>query len=260
MVVQNKIRMVYTVENEVFMEFFEKLGAGKIGFSEVGAEAGKIYDQVAAEGGTVANLWNQGVGYIEGLVSSYLWVIPAVLAVLSLIQLMFGKKLLGFQKFVACLVVGFACGVTFVYPLLAQINITFIPDWVVGLVVGLVAALLSKPIYFLAYVIAAGGATYILCTGGILPEAVSSFTKDWYIGVAAAVVAIVVALLLRKFIEMLGTSALGGFTLALSINSILIITGVAPAGQQLAGWAFWAIAGAAALIGFIIQVATRRKA
>ncbi len=239
------------------MEFFEKFAAGSIGFTQVGEEISNVYGQLTPEGGTIMSFWNTAMDWLNGLLP-FAWIIPAVLAALSLVQVFFGKKLLGLQKFLACLVIGFACGTVFIYPLLAQIGITFMPDWVVGLIVGVVAAILARLVYFLAYIVAAGGAGYILCMSDVLPESISSFTKVWYIGVAVAVVFIVLALLLRKIIEMLGTAALGGYTLFLSFSAILASLGWGVGADYEMWWKLGFIA-VAALLGFIVQFKTRRR-
>ena len=254
---KNKIEWFQPSRMRCKMEFFEKFAAGSIGFAEIGQEVSNVWANLTAEGGTVVNFWNIAIEWIKGLLP-LAWILPAIFAVLSLIQVFFGKKLLGLQKFLACLAIGFACGTVFVYPLLAQIGVTFMPDWVVGLIVGVVAAILARLVYFLAYIIAAGASGYILCMCDILPESISSFTKVWYIGVAAAVVFIILALVLRKIIEMLGTAALGGYTLYLSFVSILASFGWA-LGEGYEMWWKLGFVCVAGLLGFIVQFKTRRK-
>lgn len=239
------------------MNFFERFAKGLVGFSEIGAEIGNVFAKITDPLGTISSLWSDATGWLESILP-FAWIIPSVLALLSLIQIFFGKKLLGIQKFVACLVIGFACGTMFIYPLLADIGITFMPDWVVGLIVGIVAAILFRLIYFLAYIIAAGVAGYVLCVGNVLPEAVSQYIDYWFVGIGVAVAFIIVALLLRRFIEMLGTAVLGAYTLYLSFCAILASLGWAIGADYTIWWmiGFLAVGG---LLGFFVQLKTGRR-
>ena len=232
--------------------FFEKVAAG-FSFEEIGAWFKDLFASVTAEGGPVETYWTMGLDFIKGLLP-LAWILPAILAVLSLVQVFAGKKLLGLQKFIACFVVGYALGAVLLTPVIAQVF--EISDWIVGLVVGVVAALLCKPIYFLSYVAVAGYGVYALCMSDVLPEAVASFTNSWYIALAAAVVAVVLALILRKWIEMLGTAALGAWTLFLSVEAILAACGLWFTAEVVV-WAELGTLVVAGLLGFIVQVKTR---
>ena len=239
------------------MEFFEAFANGSIGFDRIGAEIVRVWGLLTAEGGTIANFWGTVTGWINTYIP-FAWILPTILATLSLLQIFCGRKLLGLQKFLVCLGVGFACGTALIHPLLLQIGISFMPDWVVGLIVGIVAAILARLFYVLAYIIAVGGAGYILCMSGILPESISGFVGVWYIALAVAVVLVILALVLRGAIEMLGTAALGGYTLYLSFLSILASFGWGIGESYEIWWTVGFIA-VSALLGFIVQFKTRRK-
>jgi hypothetical protein len=239
------------------MEFFEAFASGSVGFDRIGAEIARVWGLLTAEGGTIANLW----GTVMGWISTYLpfaWILPTILATLSLLQIFCGRKLLGLQKFLVCLGIGFACGAVLIHPLLLQIGISFMPDWVVGLIVGIVAAILARLFYVLAYILAAGGAGYILCMSGILPESISSFVGVWYIALAVAVVFVILALVFRGALEMLGTAALGGYTLYLSFLSILASFGWG-IGESYEIWWMIGFLAVSTILGFIVQFKTRRK-
>ena len=200
---------------------------------------------------------------IESFVSGLLTSVPGiavtgVLLVLSLIQVFAGKKLLGFQKFVACFAVGFVYGVVFLAPFIETIVV--IPHWVSGVVVGAIAALLCKPVYFLTYVGAAAYSMYFVCySGEILPELTVYTAGNMIYCLIAAAVAVVLVLLLRKWIEMLGTSMLGAWCAYLCIDTLagglVNIEALAPHIEIVK----WVIIGVIALVGFIVQVKTRRK-
>ena len=239
------------------MEFFERFAAGGIGFTEIGGEISNVFARIFAPGGTILSFWSTAMDWLTKFIP-FAWIIPSVLALLSLIQVFFGKKLLGLQKFLLCLAIGFACGTVFIHPLLCNIGITFMADWVVGLIVGVVAAILSRLVYFLAYIVAAGCAGYILCLGGILPESISQYLSFWYVGVGVAVVFVVLALLLRRFIEMLGTAVLGGYTLFLSFVAILASFGW-EIGAEYKIWRTVGFLAVCGLLGFIVQLKTARR-
>lgn len=239
------------------MSFFEKFAQGSVGFAEIGAEISNVFAKITDPAGTVSSLWSDATGWLTSILP-FAWIIPAALALLSLVQMFFGKKLLGVQKFVACLVIGFACGTMFIHPLLADIGITFMPDWVVGLIVGIVSAILFRLIYFLAYILAAGVAGYILCVGNVLPEAVSQYLNYWFVGVGVAVLFIILALLLRRIIEILGTAVLGAYTLYLSFAAILASFGWAIGADYAIWWmiGFLAVGG---ILGFLVQLKTCKR-
>lgn len=232
--------------------FFEKVAAG-FSFEEIGAWFKDLFASVTAEGGPVETYWTMGLDFIKGLLP-LAWILPAILIALSLVQVFAGKKLLGLQKFLACFVVGYALGAVLLTPVIAEF--VQIADWIVGLVVGVVAALLCKPIYFLSYVAVAGYGVYALCMSDVLPEAVASFTNNWIVALVAAVVAVVVALLLRKWIEMLGTAALGAWTLFLSVQALLASLSIWFAAEYVIWWELGTLA-VGAILGFIVQVKTR---
>ena len=191
---------------------------------------------------------------VEDLLSSAGIIVTAVLLVLSLIQVFAGKKLLGFQKFVAFLTMGFVCGVVFLAPVVDGALPDVIPAWATGLVVGVIAALLCKPLYFLTYVCAAAYSVYYICYAGMITE----FTQEnMIISLVAAVVAVVLVLVLRKWVEMLGTALLGAWCTYLCVDTLL--GGFENMLGDSTEIVMWIAIGVIALIGFIVQVKTRRR-
>ena len=237
------------------MDIINSFVDGSVTFGSLGEWIGGLFASVSAEGSAAARYFEIAENFLAGVLP-FAWIIPAALVLLSLIQVFAGKKLLGLQKFLASFAAGFALGATFVTPLVAGLGVA-IEDWIVGVVVGAIAALLCKLVYFLAYVIAAGAAAYTLCVSGILPEVVSVYTKDMIVAIVVTVVVIVLALVLRKFIEMLGTAALGAWTLVLSIEALIAV--FMPTFACFEAWLFYVIMGVAGLVGFIVQVASRKR-
>ncbi len=226
----------------------------KVDFAGIGAWFTELYNNATSQG-SVAAIWD--------MVDAYLKMIPAVTALvllaLSLIQVFAGKKLLTLQKFVGAFVVGFVCGAYFVFPLVSA----FLPvtDLIVGLVVGVVAALVYRLVYFLAYVLAIGYPVYYLCMiGTFTPMTQNNLMMSGIV----ALVAILIGLIFRKWIEMLGTAALGGYCTFLSLDALLLatigggfdmITVTAPYVEIVK----IAVIAICAFFGFVVQVKTRRR-
>ncbi len=223
-------------------------------FSAIGDWIKSTYDFITANA-TVSNLWDALMSYVA-LVPAI--AVSGVLLVLSLIQVFFGKKLLGLQKFLGCFVAGFALSVVYL--------VDFIPETIqispliVGLVVGIVAALLCKLVYFLAYIGVAGYAAYAVCMGGYyLPEAVTAITKgNMVVSLVVAGVVIIVVLILKKLIEMVGTATLGAYCAWLSVVAILGHLGLAFEASALATVKLVVMI-ALALIGSVVQIKTRKR-
>lgn len=240
---------------------FQDLIYAKFDFAAIGEWFTAQYDTVVNSAG-VKTVLDTITGYLDQFGPL---LVSVLLLALSLVQVFFGKKLLGFQKFLACFAIGYACGVSFLGDQVKTM-INVIEPWMTGLAVGLVAALLCTLVYFLAYVLAAGYSTYLILMGGYyLPADITSFTKDnWVVSLCVAAGVVVIALLLRKWIEILGTAFLGGWCAYLSIEALLVAT----TGNGFSGIEFlasyttivmWVIIGIFALLGFAVQIKTRRR-
>ena len=230
---------------------------------------------LAAVGTWVGDLYNSVLAHAEiaslkELVDGYLAMLsPALLAgiylVLSLIVAFAGKKLLGVMKFLGFFVVGYCLGVYYLMEPIQSV-LPDIPSWAIGVVVGAVAALLCALLYFLVYFVGSAFIIHvILFTGTLLPESIATtFTGNFAVSIAVAAGAAVVLLLLRKWVEMLGTAVLGAWLAYGSINAILAATlgygfdGIAEIAPYLT-YVMWGIIAIIALPGFIIQVKTRRR-
>lgn len=201
---------------------------------------------------------------LTGLLEPIATLLPFLLLALALLELLFGKKLLGIQKFVACFLVGYAVGSVYVAPLLAQ-TLT-LPLYLPGLVVGILAAVLFKYIYYAAVAVAAGYSVYILCYRGIPSDLLRGAEGEFAAGkmvvaLIVAAVAVVLVFVLRKYIEMLGTSLLGGFFIAqVVIFYFYDFTTLITINGQPYTWLARLLASAIlAIPGFIFQFRTRRR-
>ena len=228
---------------ESFAEFFDCLINGQFGFAEIGEWFAYLW----------ASFFELEIGVmVNDLLANAGIIATAVLLVLSLLQLFVGKKLLGFQKFILFLFVGFTCGALYLAPVVEGFGL---PVLVPGIVVGVIAALLCKPLYVISYIFTAAASIFSLCySGAILPDITEG---NLIIGAAAAVVAVVLALVLRKVIEFVGTSFLGALCAYLCIDTL--IGGFDAMLGDAVAIVKWVIIGVLALVGLIVQVKTRRR-
>ena len=176
---------------------------------------------------------------------------------LALIVAFFGKRLLGILKFLGGFAAGFIAGVALIAPMVSFIPTNF--AWIIGLVVGLVAALLNKILYVLIAIVGVGYSAYFCAfTAAILPE-VFNFTKGnlLFSGIVAGV-AVLLVLIFRKTVERLATAILGGYWFALALANVYNICTISFL-ATMGNIPHLVVAGIIALIGFIIQVKTRKR-
>ncbi len=174
--------------------------------------------------------------------------------VLALIVALFGKRIYGLLKFLGGFAAGFCAGVVLLAPM-----VTFLPPWVVGVVVGLVAALLIKFLYYVAVIAGVGYAAYFCAYSATYLDVVFNYTKGniLYSAIVAAV-AIILVLLLLKWIEMLGTSVLGGYVFTLALVKVFDIRTIGFL-SGLGNISLYIVMGLVALVGFVVQVKTRKR-
>jgi hypothetical protein len=170
---------------------------------------------------------------------------------------LFGKKMFSVIRFVLFLGAGFLLGVHLLAPIILPV-IEMLPPWLIGVVVGIVAAVLSKFLYYVVFAVAIGYSMYVLSFRTILDGVMTvEGGKHWGALLIAAVV-VVLALLLRKYIEMLGTSLLAGWGLAETIRVWWDFTEL-----EFFGGVEWigvvAVCALVGVIGFIIQFKSRER-
>ena len=144
---------------------------------------------------------------------------PIALIAICLFVGLFGRRISGLVRFVLLFAIGFIAAVAFVCPLISS-ALPDVPGYVVGLVAGVLAAVLSKLIYNGVYIGVIGFAVYKICFDAMLLAQLTAMTKgDMNMSLAVAAVAVLVALFLRKYLEMLITSLLGGMGVAFFANT-----------------------------------------
>jgi hypothetical protein len=190
------------------MEFVEVVKNATYGFAQIGELVSAFVTDLLANP-HVALLVEIMWGYISFL-APY---IPLILLAFYLVVALFGKRLFNILRFLAFFVVGFALGIYYLSPLVLGILPT-VPTWVIGVVSGVVSAVLSKLLYVVALAIVAGYSVYIICYQALIPGLGSLTGGNWIISLACAAVIVLVVFLLRQYVEMLGTAMLGGFGIA----------------------------------------------
>ncbi len=236
-----------------FLQFFVNLKDAKWGFGRI-IEYFKGLNSAVSANEHIAMLIDKVVAAVENISMIFPYIVIAVF----LIECLFGKKLLNLQKFLASFIFGYAIGVHYLTPLVHKVF--DIKAWIVGLVIGIVAAVLCKIVYILAVMIVSGYGVYVLFYSGTVLTALTSYTAGkWVPSLVVGAVAIVIVLLLLRYIEMLGTAFLGAWVVVKFLNLAISFTDW----SWLAGTAgvivYWVIIGIIALLGLIVQFRTRRR-
>jgi len=191
-----------------FAEFFTSVKEAKFGFDAIWEFIVSLYYAITANP-DISVIWNGIMGAIEPAHG----VIMTVLIILSLLIAMFGKKMLGSLKFIFFFITGFVLGVHLLAPLLPP-DFTIAP-WIIGLVIAVVSAVLYRILYIILYSTLIGYGAYILFYNGfyLAKEPTFSVGKALICLLFAAIV-LIIALIFKRFVEMVGTAALGAWLAA----------------------------------------------
>ena len=151
------------------------------------------------------------------------------LACAGLIGILFGLALCfaGYRLFLFLLpiwgfVFGLALGAQTIQALLGQAFLATVTSWVVGLIVGVVFAVLAYFFYILAVAIIAGSLGYSVAVGILLALGLQMNFLVWLIGIVAAVVLAIVTIRfnLAKWVIMIATAVLGA---GVMVGSVLLM-------------------------------------
>jgi hypothetical protein len=140
------------------------------------------------------------------------------LACAGLIGILFGLALCfaGYRLFLFLLpiwgfVFGISLGAQTVQALLGQAFLATVTSWVIGLIVGVVFAVLAYLFYILAVAIIAGSLGYSVAVGILLALGMQMNFLVWIIGIVAAVALAIITIRfnLAKWVIIIATSVLG---------------------------------------------------
>ncbi len=230
--------------------FFASVVHAEFTFESIGEFFRSTFGAMA-QSPSVSYIWNGITSALSGISA----VVPFIIILLSIVEILCGKRILNFQKFLFCVLIGYCVGATYISPLINQIFT--LPDYISGAVIAIVAAVLCKFIYVLFYVLAAGYTGYLLSFSGLYIEFLAPITKgNYFIAIVIAAAFIVLALVLRKYLEMFGTSVLGGYFLSKSIIALFDYRALGFLGEF--GWvAELVLILLVGVLGFIFQYKTR---
>lgn len=234
------------------MEFINTFITGGFDFKALGEFFAMTFDSIKNHGDLMWT-WNT----ILEATSSFAFVFPIVFIAFGLIEILFGKKVLPVVRFLFCVVSGYVAGVLYIAPLVN--NMVELPSYIAGTVIAIVAAVLCKFLYFLLLAVAAGYSVYIVSINGMIPVVADITKGNWLVGVIAVGVAVILAFVLRKFIEMAGTSVLGAFIISKTVIANYFDYRTLDFLGEFGWIAEIVIVSLLALIGFIIQVKTRKR-
>ena len=235
-----------------FGEFITCVKEARFTFSVIWEAIVSLFNEVVTNP-DVSTLWSGFLGAIESIYS----IVLVACVALSLVVAFFGRKIYGAIKFVLFFAIGFLLGAHLLTPLLPpEIDL---PSWIVGVVLALILSVLSKFIYIVFYIVAGGYSAYVLAYHGLFLSADSVYTNTRAIGaLIATVVAVLLLLIFKQYIEMIITSALGGWLAVISLRAIYDFTAF-PFLVGIEWIAILALSVIVSLLGFIVQVKTRAR-
>ncbi len=252
----NKLNAVLCGGREIkmnFADFFNALKEARFGFTTIRDAIFGLYQSIT-QNPDIQPLW----GWFMSVIAPFFTIVIAGLILFSLICTFFGKKMMGFLKFLAFLIIGFFLGMHFLAPLIpASVPI---PSWVVGLVVGIVASVLSKFLYLAIYAVSIGYSMYIFAYWGFyIPQDIQHTDTRALICLAIAVVTVIIAFVVRKYFEMLLTAVGGAYVATMYFIWFFYNFLKLPFLVGFEWIAILVVVGVIALLGFAVQVKTRRR-
>ena len=167
------------------------------------------------------------VEIIQSFYSSYEFIISIALAALCLVVGFFGRRLSGLLRVVLLFAVGFVAAIYWGAPLLKDMLPPQVPVYAIGLGAGLFAAVMSRFLYDAAYVGVIAFDVYNICFNALFFVELTSLTKGnlgLCLGITFAVV--LIALAVRKYLEMIVTAAAGGIGVAFFVERLYSYSGM----------------------------------
>ena len=235
-----------------FLNFFDSVSKGAFDFKAIGDFFTSRFAEIGASP-ELAQFWST----IMNLLNPVMAILPFVLMALSAVELLFGKKTLPFQRFLLFTAMGYVVGVVYVSPIIN--NVLTLPNYVSGVVIAVVAGVLSKYLYFATLGVAAWYTVYFVSFTGFIGPLAGLTLSNGPIGFIAATVVTVLVFVFRKYIEMIGTSFLGGLFIskcfAWGIYDYTKIPSLGPNGYILGLVAI----GILGIVGSIFQIKHRKR-
>lgn len=176
----------------------------------------KLFDTVMADPSIAPH-----VDFIQDFTEPLGLFLGIALAALLLALGFFGQRMFGFVRWALVFVVGFFAGAGWLAPALQKFA-PALDALIVGVAAGLILAVLSRFIYNVVFVAVIGFDVFNICYNALFFPGLEAMTKENLpISIAIALVCVFIALVLRKYLEMIITSGIGGIALAFAIKSFL---------------------------------------
>lgn len=238
---------------EAFLNFCDSVSKAKFDFNAIGAffaaRAAEIFGNAE-----LAAILNSILSVLNPLGIA----VPITLMVIGVVLVLFGRKLMSVQRFIVFFALGYCVGVQYVSPLIN--NVLVLPNYISGIVIALVAAVLCKYLYFLLLGVSVAYSVYFICFTAFLFSFLGGLTAgNAIVSLIVAAAFVVLVFLLRKYIEMIGTSALGALLISRSFAlGIYDYRALGFLGDK--GWiAELVIIGLFTLVGAIFQFKHRQR-
>lgn len=185
-------------------------------------------------------------------------VIPFILLALSVVIGLFGKRIWSVLRFITYLFVGFILGTHLLGPAVSSV-LPSVPAWAVGLIVGALAAVLSKVLHWIFLAASVEYSVYYFLCGAHILRFITEYTKGQYvISLIIATGFVVLTFFFLKYVEMAITSFAGGVGVALVIGHWVDYTSIAAFAER----PYLPMLLTATLLaagGMIFQIRTRKR-
>lgn len=253
LIVLNRLEVRFTPQFTSFYEFLKCIAEARFSFEYIWDSIVSFYYSVI-EGEAFSAIWNKLVLWLSPVES----LLPVILMVIGALVCVFGKKINAVIKFIGLFIIGFAFGIGLLAGVLpASIPI---PAWVIGIAVGLVAAVLYKFIYIILYSATILYSVYRLCYYGFYLDEAPEFSAGKALtSLAVAAVVLVLAIILIKYVEMFLSSALGSWLLVATFSHHYIDLGAIPSFGAYSWILELSVFGVLTIVGFVVQFKTRRR-
>ncbi len=235
-----------------FGEFITCVKEARFTFSVIWQAIVSFFKDVIANPDVFA-VWE---GFLVAIEPIYTFVL-IIGIVLALTMAFFGKKIMGAINFILFFGLGFLLGTHLLAPLLpADIAL---PGWIIGVVLALILGVLSKFLYIAFYAVAGGYSVYVLAYYGFFIIETPAYSSSRAIGcLIAALVAVVIIFVFKKYFEMLLTSVLGAWLAVLAFIRIYDFTAWSLfEGMEWLG--ILIVSAIVAALGLAVQVKTRKR-
>ncbi len=230
-----------------FGAFFNSLKEARFGFADIGEWISSVYATVV-DNTTLVDIWEGGLTSLSGI-APYILIF---FLVGSLVIAFFGKKLSEPIKFLTIFVIAFCLGTCYISPLLDSFIV--IPHWIMGIIVGAVAAVLYKFVYIVLIVASIGYSLYMTV---YRPDVLTAlFSGNAVMALAIAAVVLLLLFIFRKYTEMVGFAVFGAWLSAITVKALFDYTAWLGDNGVVLVWVFTAVI---ATLGTVVQFKTRKR-